>query len=63
VRIGDQTGGHVFLYLFADDFWRDYKDNSSKGVVLDRGKEEVYGTVAFFLDISGNMRDLIQPAD
>ena len=24
-RIGDQTGGRVFLYLFTDDFWRDYE--------------------------------------
>jgi len=24
-RIGNQTGGRVFLFLKTDDFWRDYK--------------------------------------
>jgi len=24
-RIGNQTGGRVFLFLQTDDFWRDYK--------------------------------------
>jgi catechol 2,3-dioxygenase-like lactoylglutathione lyase family enzyme len=24
-RIGDQTGGRVFLFLHTDDFWRDYR--------------------------------------
>lgn len=23
--IGNQTGGRVFLFLFTDDFWRDYE--------------------------------------
>src|SRR5438105_2275278 len=23
-RIGNQTGGRVFLFLHTDDFWRDY---------------------------------------
>lgn len=23
-RVGNQTGGRVFLFLFTDDFWRDY---------------------------------------
>ena len=64
-RIGDQTGGRVFLYLFTDDFWRDYEKYSSKGVVFVRGEPrcEAYGTVAVFLDVCGNMWDLIQPAD
>jgi catechol 2,3-dioxygenase-like lactoylglutathione lyase family enzyme len=25
-RIGNQTGGRVFLFLKTDDFWRDYKN-------------------------------------
>lgn len=64
-RIGDQTGGRVFLFLHTDDFWRDYRLYKSRGVQFVRGepREEAYGTVAVFLDISGNMWDLIQPND
>lgn len=62
-RIGDQTGGRVFLFLYTDDFWRDYRLYQQRGVKFVRGdpREESYGTVAVFLDISGNMWDLIQP--
>jgi catechol 2,3-dioxygenase-like lactoylglutathione lyase family enzyme len=62
-RIGDQAGGRVFLFLYTDDFWRDYDLYKSRGVKFVRGepREESYGTVAVFLDISGNMWDLIQP--
>jgi len=64
-RIGDQTGGRVFLFLFTDDFWSDYELYKSKGVEFARGepREEAYGTVAVFLDVYGNMWDLIQPAE
>src|SRR5215475_3856683 len=31
-RIGDQTGGRVFLFLNTDDFWRDYSAYKAKGV-------------------------------
>src|SRR6266850_2176435 len=31
-RVGDQTGGRVFLFLHTDDFWRDYRDMRSCGV-------------------------------
>ncbi len=34
-RIGNQTGGRVFLFLHTDDFWRDYKSMQSKGVSFD----------------------------
>lgn len=30
--IGNQTGGRVFLFLFTDDFDRDYKIYSERGV-------------------------------
>ncbi len=61
-RIGNQTGGRVFLFLFTDDFWRDYRSYSEKGVVFVREpKEESYGTVAVFKDLYGNLWDLIQP--
>lgn len=62
-RIGDQTGGRVFLFLYTDDFWRDYKLYRSRGVefVREVPREEPYGTVAVFLDVCGNMWDLIEP--
>jgi len=61
-RIGNQTGGRVFLFLYTDDFWRDYRSYSEKGVVFVREpKSEAYGTVAVFKDLYGNMWDLNQP--
>jgi lactoylglutathione lyase len=59
-RVGNQTGGRVFLFLQTDDFWRDYKDFQDKGVVFVRDPvEEEYGTVAVFKDLYGNLWDLI----
>ena len=44
-RIGNQTGGRVFLFLHSDDFWRDYRAYRAKGVAFVRDpKEEIYGT-------------------
>jgi len=61
-RIGNQTGGRVFLFLFTDDFWRDFESYKAKGVVFVREpKEEPYGTVAVFQDLYGNLWDLLQP--
>lgn len=60
-RIGNQTGGRVFLFLRTDDFWRDYNAYAAKGVVFVRSpKEEPYGTVAVFRDPYGNLWDLVQ---
>ena len=60
-RIGNQTGGRVFLFLHTDDFWRDYTAYKEKGVVFVREpKEEQYGTVAVFEDLYGNLWDLLQ---
>lgn len=62
LRIGNQTGGRVFLFLNTDDFWRDYDALCCKGVVFRRSPaEESYGTVAVFEDLYGNLWDLIQP--
>jgi catechol 2,3-dioxygenase-like lactoylglutathione lyase family enzyme len=61
-RIGNQTGGRVFLFLYTDDFWRDYRSYVAKGVVFVREpREESYGTVAVFADLYGNLWDLLQP--
>ena len=63
-RIGNQTGGRVFLFLHSDDFWRDYQAYRAKGVVFVREpKEERYGTVAVFRDLYGNLWDLLQPRE
>src|SRR5690349_18284836 len=60
-RIGNQTGGRVFLFLHTDDFWRDFHAYQAQGVVFVRGpKEEAYGTVAVFQDLYGNLWDLVQ---
>jgi catechol 2,3-dioxygenase-like lactoylglutathione lyase family enzyme len=61
-RIGNQTGGRVFLFLHTDDFWRDYHALCSRGVQFDgQPRQEPYGTVAVFVDLYGNRWDLVQP--
>ncbi|MDO8284886.1 MAG: VOC family protein [Rhodoferax sp.] len=61
-RVGDQTGGRVFLFLYTDDFWRDFNAYTARGVVFVREpKQEPYGTVAVFQDLYGNLWDLVQP--
>ncbi len=61
-RIGNQTGGRVFLFLHTDDFWRDYHKMKSSGVrFTEEPREEPYGTVVVFLDLYGNKWDLVQP--
>lgn len=60
-HIGNQTGGRVFLFLYTDDFWRDYQAYRSNGVVFVREPNEAeYGTVAVFRDLYGNLWDLVQ---
>jgi catechol 2,3-dioxygenase-like lactoylglutathione lyase family enzyme len=60
-RIGDQTGGRVFLFLATDDFWRDFDAYTARGVAFrEAPREEAYGTVAVFSDLYGNLWDLIQ---
>jgi catechol 2,3-dioxygenase-like lactoylglutathione lyase family enzyme len=60
-RIGNQTGGRVFLFLQTDDFWRDYHKLTGRNINFIRPpKEETYGTVAVFEDLYGNLWDLIQ---
>ncbi len=61
-RIGNQTGGRVFLFLETDDFQRDHAAMLAKGVVFrEAPRTEAYGTVAVFADLYGNLWDLIQP--
>ena len=61
-RIGNQSGGRVFLFLYTDDFWRDYHAYQAKGVVFVRPpQQQPYGIVAVFRDLYGNLWDLVQP--
>jgi catechol 2,3-dioxygenase-like lactoylglutathione lyase family enzyme len=63
VHIGNQTGGRVFLFLYTDDFARDYKEMKARGVAfIESPRQEDYGTVAKFEDVYGNRWDLIEPA-
>jgi catechol 2,3-dioxygenase-like lactoylglutathione lyase family enzyme len=60
-RIGNQTGGRVFLFLKTDDFWRDYENLRQNNVNFVREpKTEDYGTVAVFEDLYGNLWDLVE---
>ncbi len=61
-RIGNQTGGRVFLFLHTDDFWRDYNNLLANSIKIVREpSEEEYGTVAVFEDLYGNLWDMIEP--
>lgn len=60
-RIGNQTGGRVFLFLKTDDFSRDYQNMLMQGIKFVREpKTEDYGTVAVFEDLYGNLWDLVE---
>ncbi|MEZ5463995.1 MAG: VOC family protein [Lysobacteraceae bacterium] len=62
-RIGNQTGGRVFLFLHTDDFQRDFQRFEAAGATLVRPpSDEAYGRVAVFADLYGNLWDLIEPA-
>ncbi|MFC5740759.1 VOC family protein [Dyella tabacisoli] len=60
-RIGDQTGGRVFLFLHTDDFERDWQRMRAQGVHFrEEPRHEPYGSVAVFEDLYGNAWDLLQ---
>jgi uncharacterized glyoxalase superfamily protein PhnB len=59
-RIGNQTGGRVFLFLYTDAFQHDYQNLLDQQVsIVRKPVEESYGTVAVFEDLYGNRWDLI----
>jgi catechol 2,3-dioxygenase-like lactoylglutathione lyase family enzyme len=61
-RVGNQTGGRVFLFLYTDDFARDHAAYKAKGVIFVREPaHQPYGTVAVFRDPWGNLWDLLEP--
>ncbi len=60
-RVGDQTGGRIFLFLHTDDFWRDYETMRGRGVrFLEAPRREAYGMVVVFEDLYGNRWDLLE---
>ena len=60
-RVGNQTGGRVFLFLYTDDFDRDHAVMLRNGISFVRPPiDEPYGKVAVFEDIYGNLWDLIE---
>ena len=62
-RIGNQTGGRVFLFLHTDDFQRDFQNLLDQEIKIVRYPTvEPYGTVAVFEDLYGNLWDLIESA-
>jgi catechol 2,3-dioxygenase-like lactoylglutathione lyase family enzyme len=60
-RIGNQTGGRVFLFLNTDDFERDYSNLINNDIkIIREPKVEPYGKVCVFEDLYGNLWDLIE---
>ena len=63
-RIGNQTGGRVFLFLHTDDFDRDYQNLVHHKVKIFREPSvEAFGKVCVFEDLYGNLWDLIEPVN
>jgi catechol 2,3-dioxygenase-like lactoylglutathione lyase family enzyme len=61
-RVGNQTGGRVFLFLYTDDIERDYENLLDKKVSIVRELEsQPHGKVLVFADLYGNLWDLIEP--
>jgi catechol 2,3-dioxygenase-like lactoylglutathione lyase family enzyme len=61
-HMGNQSGGRVFLFLYTDDFDRDYTNLIENNIQIEREpSDESYGRVLVFRDIFGNLWDLIQP--
>jgi catechol 2,3-dioxygenase-like lactoylglutathione lyase family enzyme len=62
-RVGNQTGGRVFLFLYTDNFQRDYQNLLDQNIEIFRGPTtESYGKVVVFRDLYGNLWDLIEPS-
>jgi len=60
-RIGNQTGGRVFLFLHTADFDSEYLRLKNAGVdFTESPRDEDYGKVVVFRDLYGNLWDLVQ---
>jgi catechol 2,3-dioxygenase-like lactoylglutathione lyase family enzyme len=61
--VGNQVAGRVGFFLEVEDFDAMYRRMTAAGVEFaTEPRDEPYGRVAVFLDISGNRWDLIGPA-
>lgn len=61
LRIGDQTGGRVFLFIATDDFDATYARYLDAGVYfIEAPRQEAYGKVVVFEDLYGNRWDLVE---
>ena len=59
---GQQFGGRVGLFLRVEDFELSYERMISAGVrFLSPPRAETYGKVAVFIDLEGNLWDLLGP--
>ena len=59
--VGNQTGGRAFLFLHTDNFWCDYQDMKSCGVIYtEEPRGELFGTAVVFEDLYGNQWDLLE---
>ncbi|HJZ09505.1 MAG TPA: VOC family protein [Trebonia sp.] len=60
--VGNQVAGRVGFFLQVEDFDAAYRRMAAAGVeFVTEPRDEPYGRVAVFLDISGNRWDLIGP--
>jgi catechol 2,3-dioxygenase-like lactoylglutathione lyase family enzyme len=60
--VGEQFAGRVGLFLRVDDFQIAYDRMRRAGVeFVNEPRDEPYGRVAVFLDVSGNRWDLLGP--
>lgn len=61
--VGNQAAGRVGFFLTVDDFQARYEHMVAAGVEFTSPpRVEPYGTIAVFIDISGNRWDLLGPA-
>jgi uncharacterized glyoxalase superfamily protein PhnB len=62
-RVGNQTGGRVFLFMHTNDLDHDHQNLLEKDITIVRQPiTEPWGKVLVFQDLYGNLWDLIQPA-
>jgi catechol 2,3-dioxygenase-like lactoylglutathione lyase family enzyme len=60
--VGDQFAGRVGLFLRVDDFQASYDRMREAGVeFIGEPRDEGYGRVVVFVDVSGNRWDLLGP--
>ncbi|MGI9600737.1 MAG: VOC family protein [Acidimicrobiales bacterium] len=60
--VGNQIAGRVGFFLHVDDFDTAYRRMEAAGVTFtEEPRDEPYGRVVVFVDIAGNLWDLLGP--